>query len=188
MFRHRSRMTITRLDENRLALQSSVTRRALFGGIALVLIVSFLVGMDWDEGIADGMVAGTIFYFVITAICLAVAGWSTTLVLDRDAGEARFIRTLFGLRLRGSSLRLSNVDAVVIRGIRFLKEGERPGSGEFSTRIQSYMERRNVYYKLHLETAGQLHLVEDSTDVSDLEAVAQSMAEFLGVTYRREEL
>jgi hypothetical protein len=187
MFTHRSRMTISQPDAGRLTVQSSMTRRGLFGGIGLLLVISFVIGMNWDEGIAEEMVVGTIFYFAITAVCLVVAGWNAKLVLDRGAGEARFIRSLFGIPVRSAALRLSEVTAVVIRGIRFLKESEQP-RGDFSTRIQGYVERRNVYYKLHLETQDRLHLVEDSTNLADLEEVARRMAAFLGISFRREEL
>ena len=188
MIRLRSHITVTHPDDGRLVVQSSAGRRLLFGGIALLLLVSFLVGMDWDEGIEEGMVVGTIFYFSITAVCAAVAGWNSQLILDRDDARVHFVRKLFAARLRHAELPLADVTGVVIHGIRFLKESEQPRVGLFSSRMHGYMERRNVYYKLHIETDERPYLVEDSSDLADLEAAAHAIAAFLDVDYRREDL
>jgi hypothetical protein len=188
MFKLRSRIAVTRPADEQLAVQSNLARRLLFGSLALLLVVSFIVGVDWDDDFVGGMVAGTIFYFVITAICLGVAGWNSVVLFDRAEGEARFIKRLFGVQLSRSALALSNVRAVVIQGIRFLKESEQPRSGLFGSRFRGQMERRNTYYKLQLEGEEKLHLVEDSTDLGDLEAAGKAIADFLGITYRREEL
>ncbi|MFW5689239.1 MAG: hypothetical protein ACOC1U_06690 [Spirochaetota bacterium] len=188
MLRQRSRITVRQPDESSLAVQSNTGRRLLFGGIGVLLIVSFLVSADWSGEIADGMVAGTIFYFGITAICLAVAGWNSMVVLDGRDRSAHFIRRIFGITIGHSTLDLSAVRAVVIQGLRFLRESEQPQGGLGSSRLRNYMERRNAYYKLFLETDEKLHFVEDSTDVSDLEAAGHAMADFLGVSYRREEI
>ncbi|MFW5744757.1 MAG: hypothetical protein ACOCWX_02330, partial [Spirochaetota bacterium] len=99
-----------------------------------------------------------------------------------------FIRKLFGIRFASSSMTLSAITAVVIQGARLLREQEKPRSTMLSSRLRGHVERRNAYYKLMLETAEKLHFVEDSTDLSDLESVATSMAEFLGVSYRHEEI
>ena len=188
MIRLRSHVSVTHADDRRLIMQSSMGRRLLFGGISLLLLVSFVVGMDWDEGIEEGMIVGTIFYFSITAVCAAVAGWNSQLVLDRDDRRVHFIRKLFGIPVRSAALPLDDVTGVVIRGIRFLKESEKPRVGLFSNRMHGYMERRNVYHKLYLETNERAYLVEDSSDLSDLEAAARAIAAFLEVDYRREEL
>ena len=188
MIRLRSRIAFSRPDEQRLVIQSNVARRLLFGAIAAVLLLSFVVSSDWSSAGEDGMVAGTIFYFAITAICLAVAGWNSMMLLDRSRGEADFVRKLFGIRLASSSMPLSSITAVVIQGARLLLEHEKPRATMLGTRLRGQVERRNVYYKLMLETAEKMHFVEDSTDLSDLESVATSMAEFLGVSYRREEI
>lgn len=188
MIRLRSRIGLSRPDEDRLLIQSNVARRVLFGAIAAVLLLSFVVSSDWGRVQDDGMVAGTIFYFAITAICLVVAGWNSMMVLDRSRREASFIRKLFGIRLGSSSMPLESVSAVVVQGAKLLREQEKPRSTMLSSRLRGHVERRNVYYKLMLETAEKLHFVEDSTDASDLESVAMSMAEFLGVSYRHEEI
>ena len=188
MFRQRSRVSLTRPDEHRLVIQSNTARRVLFGSIAALLIVSFLVSTDWDGQLADGMIAGTIFYFAVVLVCLGVAGWNSRLVLDHEDEQAHFIRRFFGITLGHGTLAHSQIHAVVIQGLKFLRENEQPQSGLISSRFRSYMERRNVYYKLHLETEQKLHFVEDSTDIADLESAAQQMADFLGVTYRREEI
>jgi hypothetical protein len=188
MLRQRSRITIRQPDETSLAVQSNTGRRVLFGGIGILLLISFVVGADWDGAPADGLIAGTIFYFGVTAICLVVAGWNSILLLDGAQREARFIRRLFGITLSRSHMDLSRVRAVVVQGLRFLRESEQPQPGLGSQRFRGYIERRNVYYKLYLETDEKLHFVEDSTDLTDLESAAQTMADFLRVGYRREEI
>lgn len=188
MVRLRSHISVTHPDDRRLVVQSSFGRRLLFGGIALLLLVSFFVGMDWDEGIEEGMIVGTIFYFSITAVCAAVAGWNSQLILDHDDSRVHFVRKLFAVPLNHTKLALDDVTGVVIHGIQFLKESEKPRGGLFSNRVHSYMERRNVYYKLHLETDERPYLVEDSSDLTDLETAARAIAGFLGVDYRREDL
>lgn len=186
MIRLRSRISYSQPTAATFTIQSNVGRRILFGGIAALLFVAFLVSADWGEGVADGRVAGTIFYFSLVAVCVAVAGWNSMVVLDKSDNKAHFVRRLFGLVLGHSTMNLSDVRAVVVQCLRFLREQEQPALG--STRMRSYMERRTYYFKLHLETAEKLHFVEDSTDSGDLEAAGQAMAGFLNVTYRREEL
>lgn len=188
MLRQRSRVSISRPDEGQLIVRSNIARRVLFGAIGALLIVSFLVSADWEGRVADGMIAGTIFYFAVVLICLSVAGWNSVMALNRHDGNAHFIRRFFGITLGHGTLDLSRITAVVIQGLKFLRESEQPQSGLLGSRFRGYMERRNVYYKLHLETDEKLHFVEDSTDVEDLEAAAREMADFLGVTYRREEI
>ncbi|MFW5741896.1 MAG: hypothetical protein ACOC2D_01360, partial [Spirochaetota bacterium] len=99
-----------------------------------------------------------------------------------------FIRKLFGIRFASSSMTLSSITAVVIQGAKLLRDQDKPRSAMLGSRLSGQVERRNVYYKLMLETAEKLHFVEDSTDLSDLESAAASMAEFLGVSYRHEEI
>lgn len=188
MIRLRSRIALARPDEHRLLIQSNVARRLLFGAIAAVLVLSFIVSSDWGRAQEDGMIAGTIFYFVITAICLAVAGWNSMMILDRSHGEAYFIRKLFGIRFASSSMPLSEISSVVVQGAKLLREQEKPRATMLSNRLRGHVERRNVYYKLMLETAEKLHFVEDSTDLSELQSAATAMAEFLGVSYRHEEI
>jgi len=188
MFKLRSRITVSQPDDDTIVVQSSVGRRVLFGAIALLLLVAFVMGVDWESDFADGMVAGTVFFFSITAICIAVAGWNSMVVLNRSRGSAEFIRKLFGIRLGFSSLELALVTAVVVRGLRFLRESELPQQGFLGPRTRGLAGRRNVYYKLHLETAERLYFVEDSTELTELESAGQGIADFLGVAYRQEDL
>ena len=188
MVRLRSRIAISQRDEKRLAVQSNIARRILFGAIGLLLLLSFVLSVDWQEDFEDGMIAGTIFYFAVTAVCLAVAGWNSVLLLDRADGRAHFMRKLFGIRLTHATLELSRVKAIVIQSIRFLRESEQPRTGFFSGRLRQQVERRNVYHKLYLEGEEKLHFVEDSTDAADLEAAGKTMADFLGISYRHDEL
>lgn len=187
MLRLRSRISVSQPDDQTIAVQSFLGRRILFGAIGALLLISFFVSVDWQGDFEDGMVAGTIFYFSVLAICLAVAGWNSMLVLSRSKDEARFIKKLFGIPLASASLPLHEITAVVIQGATLLKESERPTS-MIATRLQRAAQQRNVYYKLYLETADKLHFVEDSTDLTDLEGAARGIAEFLGVTFRREEI
>ena len=80
------------------------------------------------------------------------------------------------------------MQAVVIRGLQFLKESEQPQPGLLNTRFRGYINRRNVYFKLFLDFAESRRLLEDSTDLADLEAAAGQIAGFLNVEYRREEM
>ena len=188
MIRLRSRICVSQTRDHRLIVQSSITRRILFGGIALLLLVSFIVGVDWERGLDDGLVVGTVFYFAVTAICLAVAGGNAKLVLNRNQGTICVTRSLFAIVFSRRNLSFPQVRAVVLRGIRLLRESEQPRDALVSNRFQGYMERRMHYYKLHLETDDQLHLVEDSTDLEELEAAATALADVLSVPFRREEL
>ncbi|MFP4113636.1 MAG: hypothetical protein ACOC2Y_02680 [Spirochaetota bacterium] len=188
MFRTRSRISYNRPSEELFVIESNVVRRLLFGGIGLLLAVSFLVSVDWREDFAGEMIAGTVFYFVVTAICLAVAGWNSRVELDRHAGEVRFVKRFAGVALSTSVVPAAEVTAVVVQGIRFLRDDEKAGATLLGSRFRRYVERRNVYYKLQLETEEKLRFVEDSTDFAELEPAAKAMAEFLEVTYRHEEL
>lgn len=187
MIRLRSRIAVSQPSDDTLVVQSNRSRRILFGSIGTVLLISFFVGFEPDAE-TSGMVAGTVFFFAVTAVCLAVAGWNSLMILDRSTRRASFVRRLFGIPLSRSEMELASVAAVVVQGARLLRDEEKPRATLISSRFRQHVERRNVYYKLMLETQEKLHFVEDSTDLSDLESVAQGIAEFLGVSYRHEEL
>jgi hypothetical protein len=188
MIRLRSRIALSQPSDDRLVIQSNAARRILFGSIAAVLLLSFAVSSDWGAEGVDGLVAGTIFYFVVTAICLGVAGWNSVVAFDRSDGQAHFTRRLFGIPLVSSAVALSAVISVVVQGVKLLRDEEKPRATVLSNRLRGHVESRNVYYKLMLESTEKMHFLEDSTDLADLETAARRLAEFLGVSYRYEAL
>ena len=188
MFRLRSRIAISHPSESRLVLRNNPGRRVLFGFIGGLLLVAFFLSVDWQTDFEGGMVAGTIFYFVLTAICVGVAVWSSSILFDSENDEINFTKSIFGIEIRRDRVGASAVQAVTIQGVRFLKDSERPQPGLLNTRFRNYVERRNNYYKLYLDLGERLQFVEDSTDLTDLDAIATEMARFLQVTLRREEI
>ncbi len=188
MFRLRSRLSVSQTPDRRLVVELSGRRRLLFGFISLLLIIAFFVSVDFERDFGEDFSAGIIIYFALVAVCVAVAGWNSLVVLDGTRHEARFSKRLFGLALHESVVSLTTVRSVLLQSVQFLRGREMPQPGAMTNRLRNYMERRNVYFKLYIETDEKRHFVEDSTDTSELELAADSMSQFLGVPLLREEL
>ena len=188
MFRLRSRIVLSHPGDSRLVVRSSPGRRVLFGLVGGVLLAAFFLSVDWQSDFEGGMVAGTIFYFVLTATCVGVAAWGSSILFDTENDEISFAKSIFGIEVQRVCIGASAVQAVTIQGVRFLKDSERPQPGLLNRRFRNYVERRNNYYKLYLDLGERLQFVEDSTDLTDLDAAATEIARFLQVTLRREEI
>jgi len=188
MFRIRSRIALSRPSESRLVLRSNPGRRVLFGIIGGLLLVALFLSVDWQADFEGSMVAGTIFYFVLTATCVGVAAWGSSILFDSENDEISFTKSILGIEVRRECIGASAVQAVTIEGVRFLKDSERPQPGLLNTRFRNYVERRNNYYKLFLDLGERRQFVEDSTDLTDLDAAATEIARFLQVSLRREEI
>ncbi len=188
MFRLRSRISLAQPAPHQLALRANPARRMLFGAVAILLVVAFIVGYDFQSGIERSALAGTIFYAVLTVTCFAVAARGTSVIFDKSVGKVVFTASIFGFSTKRQEIPSGDVRAVVIQSMRFLKESEQPRPGLLNNRFRGYIARRNAYHKLYLEFSESRRLLEDSTDLSDLEAVGGQIADFLGVDYRREEI
>jgi hypothetical protein len=171
-----------------MMLRSSPGRRVMFGVIGAVLLVSFFLSVDWQTDFGGGSIGGTLFFFALTAICLAVAAWGSSIHFDATEKAVTFTKTLAGIQVRRDRIETKTVRAVTVEGLKFLKDSERPQPGILNTRFRSYVDRRNNYYKLYLDLGERRQFLEDSTDLSDLDAAAHEISQFLQVTLRREEI
>ena len=160
-------------------------RRILFAAIGAMLLISFVIGSSTPS---EPMIGGTIFYFVITGISLVVAAWNSVTTLDRETGILTFQKRFAGIAVRSESTQLGSITGVVLQIVQFMKESEQPQPTMLNTRYRSYMNRRNTYYRLYLETGDEKFLIEDSSDSEDLDRVGETVADFLGLTYRRIEI
>ena len=188
MFRLKSRLSLSQPAPTRLVLRTNPASRVVFGVIGAFLVVAFFVSYDFQAGFEQGMIAGTVFYTVLTLTCVFVAGRGTSVAFDSEAGEVAFVSSLFGFVTGREAQPTTDIRRVVVQGIRFLKESEQPRPGLVNNRFRGYIARRNVYYKLFLEFEESRRLLEDSTDLSDLEAAGSRIAAFLTVDYHHEEL
>lgn len=188
MFRLRSRVSLAQPAPHQLLLRTNPIRRVLFGAVAVFLVVAFFVSYDFGAGFERGMIAGTVFYAILTITCILVAGRGSSVLFDTQADELVIEAKLFGLSVSRQSMSTKDIRGVVIQGIRFLKDSEQPQPGLLNSRFRGYIARRNVYYKLYLDLAESRRLLEDSTDLPDLEATAGRIAGFLNTDYRHEEL
>jgi hypothetical protein len=188
VLRVRTRIAASRPREDLLILRSNIGRRLGFAAIAVLLVVALFVGVDWGEDFGRQSVGGTIFYLLLTLTTLGVAAWGRSVHLDKAAGEVHQVRTLVGIEVHRTTTAASSVKAVVIQGMRFLKEAEQPRPGLLNTRFRNYVDRRNSYYKLFLERDDDRIFLEDSTDLSDLDGAAEQISGFMGITLRREDI
>lgn len=188
MFRLRSRLSVTHSGERELIVQLNGRQRVLFGLIAALLIAGFAFGVDFERDFGEDFSAGMIIYFALVVICLSVAGFNSLVTLDTQRHEARFSKRLFGFGLQSKVISLASVRSVLLQSIEFLRGKEMPQQGPMTSRFRDYMQRRNVYFKLYLETDEKRHFVEDSTDSSELESAASAMSQFLSIPLVREEL
>jgi hypothetical protein len=174
--------------DHELTIQLNGRRRLLFGLIAALLIAAFAFSVDFERDFGEDFSAGTVVYFALVVICLAVAGFNSLVTLDTKRHEASFSKRIFGLTLHNNVISLATVRGVLLQSVQFLRRKEMPQQGPMTSRLRGYMERRNVYFKLYLETDEKRHFVEDSTDSSELESAATTMSQFLSVPLLREEL
>lgn len=186
MFKLRSRVVLAASSEDLIVLQSSPGRRVLYGAIGLLLLIAMAMSVDWQADFNREMIVGTIIYLALTLTSIGVAAFGRSVRFDRSTGEISFIRAIAGVRVGESSMPLSDVRSVTIQGVQFLKESEQPQPGLLNTRFRNYVQRRNNYYKLYLDTDNSRRFLEDSTELADLDAAASRIAEFLGVELKRE--
>jgi hypothetical protein len=180
---------VARGDEETLVLRSNPARRLLFLAIAVLLIVGFVLGFDWGEGFSGTNVGGSIFYFLLVVVSLGVASWRQETVFARREKVVRFRKHLLLMRLQDDEVPLSSITAVILQTVRLIKGREDhvrdfQRGGVFS----QMMQRRNTFFRLFLETEKGKLLVEDSSDPGDLSELGTSISQFLGITYRTEEI
>jgi hypothetical protein len=171
-----------------MVLRSNPGRRVLFGVIGVLLSVSFFLSVDWQTDFGRGSLLGTAFFVGLTVICLAAAAWGSSVLFDSTGNEVSFTKTIAGITVRQDRIDAGAVHAVTVEGLRFLKESERSQPGLLNTRFRNYVDRRNNYYKLYLDLGESRRFIEDSTDLSDLDAAANEISQFLRVTLRREQI
>jgi len=106
----------------------------MFGIVGGLLLLAFFVSVDWQSDFDRGSLVGTIFYFVITATCVAVAAWGSSVFFDKGGCDVSFIKSIFGLEVQRDRVEARAVQAVTIQGVRFLKDSERPQPGLLNTR------------------------------------------------------
>lgn len=180
---------IARGDQEVFVLRSNPARRLLFLGIAVLLLVGFVLGFDWERGFSAEAVGGTIFYFVLVFVSLLVASWNQETIFSRRDGEVRFRKRLLLMRLQEDRVPLADITGVLVQTVRLIKgrvdhDRDFQRGGVFSQIVQ----RRNTFFRLFLETDRGKLLIEDSADVRDLSNLATSISEFLGVQYRTEDI
>ncbi len=188
MLRMRSRIGASRADDRTLVVQITWTRRALYGALAILLIAAFLVSYDSRGEQSNGSVAGTIFYAVLTLACVGVAGWNSRTVFRASEDSVVSEKRFFGVVLKTQSIPRPSVTGVTLQSIRLLKTHEVPQQGLFNNRFRGFAARRSQYFKLFLELTERRVVMEDSSYQEDLERVAVTISEFLGVPLQHEEV
>ena len=188
MLRVRSRLSVSHRSDDVLAVQISIVRRLIFGAIAVLLLASFVVSVDFEQDFQSNLIAGLIFYFSITAVCVGIAGWNSVKLLDRRQREIRYESRLFGIPLKRKILSEVTVEAVTVQTVKLIRESEKPREGMFGRPLRGYLEKRGSYHKLYLDTAERRLILEDSTEITDLQQIGQGLAEFYRVAYKVEEV
>ena len=188
MVRLRSRLSLKPIGEKQLLLQSNPGRRAMFGAVALVLLIAFLVSVDFQVDFEREMIAGSVFYFALVALCLVVAGWNNAVLFDTAQRQVFFIKRMFGARVHSRALPSDGIRSITLQGVRLLKESERPRAGVLGSRFSAHVARRNTYYKLYIDSGDEREFLEDSTDPGELNAAGMTIAGFLGVDFRTEDI
>ncbi len=175
----RSRIEAKKIDDSTVMIHLSRGRRILFLAVAALLVVAFMVGVDFSTSFSGPELGGTIFYILLTLTTILAAGWDSRTVFAK-AEEAVFRqKAFFGVAIASKSLPIGSVRALVCHGVKLLEGyGRRP----------RFVERRAQLYKLLLETDEALIPIEDSTTRDDLDRVAGAVGEFLNLPYRYEEL
>ncbi|TVR60089.1 MAG: DUF1109 domain-containing protein [Spirochaetaceae bacterium] len=176
-----SRFSLHKDSSGSLTLKTSPRRRVLFLGLAILLFVAFLVGIDPDRGVPREQLGGTVFYFAVLLVCFGVSGWDTRVVFRRGDSVER--RTRFvGIPLRASVVAASDVCAVVLQSVVLSKKRDLPrrDGGLFT----GSMSRGVEIAKLVVETRDRSLFLEDSRSSGELSMIGTRIAEHLGVPFR----
>jgi hypothetical protein len=151
-------------------------------------LVAFIVSVDWQVDFTRQLLVGSIFYFTITAICVGVAAWNHVRIVSKAHSKIDIERRIAGLVVSRETIDNLDVESVTLQSVRLLKESEKPRDRMMSRPLRRYMDRRATYYKLYLDTTEKRHLLDDSSDLTDLDTIGQGLADFFSVAYRREEV
>lgn len=175
----RSRIEAKKIDDSTVMIHLSRGRRIMFLVVATLLVVAFIVGVDFSTSFSGAELGGTIFYIFLTLTTIFSAGWDSRTVFAKGEEKVFRQKTVFGIAVASMDLPLGSVKALVCHGVKLLEGyGRRP----------RFMERRAQLYKLLLETDEAVLPIEDSTTREDLDRVGSAVAEFLGLPYRYEQM
>lgn len=176
-----SRFSLKRDSSGSLTMKTSPRRRVLFLGLAVLLLVAFLVGVDPSRGIPRDQIGGTVFYFAILFVCFGVAGWDSRVVFRKGDSVERQTR-FAGIPIRASSVPASGVRAVVLQSVLLSKKRDLPrrDGGVFT----GSMGRGVEVARLVVETSDRSLFLEDSRASGELSTIGVRIAEHLGVPFR----
>ncbi|MFP4644977.1 MAG: hypothetical protein ACLFM0_11535 [Spirochaetales bacterium] len=188
----RSRLSVKRVSADTMLVQISPVRRWFYGIVAGLLVFGmFSAGIQ--PVIDAGFHAGTVFYSIVVLISLGAAGWNVRMTFDRHKGVVSTVRRFFGVSLSRRTFRYPDLKRfylrriVLFRGFRGQAGGERPniagiGRGGLSP-------RRKELGRLYLVPEQEKpELIEESSDLSELWAVAEQLSEFTGLNVESEEV
>jgi hypothetical protein len=174
-------------DDNLLLLTSSSSRRIIFFALFVVFAAAMIVGFDAATDLSGSRLFGTIGYAAVLIVLLGVSAWSKTVRFDCEKGRMTTVRSVLGVAVgNDSELELTTVTAVLLQKVQLIKGRDLPL--QRSNRLGSLVEPRSQLWRLFLDTGDGRIRLDESNYREELEQEAATIAGFLGVVRKLEEI
>ena len=174
-------------NDNLLLLTSSSSRRIIFFFLFAAFAGAMIVGFDPAVDLAGSRLFGTVGYVVVLIILLGVVAWSRTTTFDRQEGRMTTVRSIFGVVVGyGDELELNAVTAVMLQKVQLIKGRDLPL--QRSSRLSGLVAPRSQLWRLFLVAGDTRIKLNEGSYHEELEHEAATIAGFLGVVRRLEEI
>jgi hypothetical protein len=185
----RSRYSLKQENPERLILRTNPMRRGLFFFIAVLLLVSFLLGFDPARDLNPPRLGGTVFYFILLAVSLGTGLWEKRFIFDKKKMEF-LTRVCFGKLpvIVSEPVGLLSITSVVLQQLRLIPEGALRKKSGGKTLTGTVLDRKKMYYKLFLQIGDRRRLLEEASSSEELEEIGKTLAAFLGAVFEYEEV
>ena len=185
----RSRLELKQISKSILLLRTNLFRRFVFGGIALLLLVTLFVSIQVPEDFQAGRLAGTIIYLCIVIAVSAVALYSKDYVFNAVKKQLELWRHVLMLDLQSPEyISFERIKGVTLLKVKLIAEESLKRKDGSKSLLGNVMEKRKVLYKLHLDLEDKRLLLEEGTYPEELVEIGETIADFLGLSFREEDI
>ena len=185
-FRAAARIRI--ISQEAVEITASFYRRAMYGGISILLLVTASLGLNPEQDLQGNRLIGTLIILFFIAGSAVAAGFNKTTLFDKK--NNLFLRKiyLFSFPVAKELLlpSLSEIVCLQYTDLELMRSGRREVHANRS-RINpmSFFENRSHLYRLYVETEREEILLQESTFPDELEDTIEVLTLFLGIGVKR---
>jgi hypothetical protein len=182
----RSRFTLSETADRSLVLSTQPFRRVIFAGISLILVIAFLVSVDYERDFSSENLFGTVFYFLLAGGSAVIAGWDEKTMFCRERESIVFYRRIFGVSFLIRCIPFDEVTAVLfIHDAPEQSAGSEYAAGDPKKKV--FHSGESGMYYAYIETVGERVLLEQAPERKEIEEIADLIAQFLETPFIRAE-